>query len=166
MSGEPSNQDYSTDMTQRKALFLGTFDPFTIGHASIARRALAMFDRLVIGVYKNDEKHPVATVSDRVQAIKTLYAADNRVEVKPYSDLAIDFARREGACCIVKGVRSVRDFEYEREQADVNRQLGGIETLLLVAEPELASVSSTLVRVLRQNGKDVTALLPQVTRQQ
>jgi len=66
----------------------------------------------------------------------------------------------------VKGVRSVRDFEYEREQADVNRQLGGIETLLLVAEPELASVSSTLVRVLRQNGKDVTALLPQVTRQQ
>ena len=146
---------------QRTAIFVGSFDPFTIGHADIARRALALVDRLVIGVGINDSKHYSLTPDERVKAIADLFADEPRVEVTGYSDLTTDFARRVGAQCVVKGVRSVKDFEYEREQADINRQLTGLETLLLCARPELASVSSTLVRELARFGKDVSSFLPQ-----
>ena len=96
-----------------------------------------------------------------MKAISELYKNEPRIEVKPYYGLAVDFARQEGAHYIIKGVRSVKDFEYEREQADINRQIGdGIETLLLYAEPELASVSSTMVRELQHFGVDVSAYLP------
>lgn len=144
----------------RTGLFVGTFDPFTIGHDSIVRRALPLFDRLVIGVGKNERKNCMLTVDERIGAIRQLYAADSRVQVEAYADLTVDFARRVGAQFIVKGVRSVKDFEFEREQADINRQLTGVETLLLMAEPGLESVSSTLVRELKHFGKDVSQWLP------
>lgn len=144
----------------RIGLFVGTFDPFTIGHDSIVRRALPLFDRLVVGVGRNERKNCMLTVAQRVEAIRRLYAADSRVVVKDYDDLTVDFAQREGAQFIVKGVRSAKDFEFEREQADINRQLTGIETLLLMAEPGLESVSSTVVRELKHFGKDVGRWLP------
>ena len=146
---------------QRTAIFVGSFDPFTIGHADIARRALALVDRLVIGVGINDSKRYSLSTEERIQAIAGLFADEPRVEVVGYSDLTTDFALRMGAQCVVKGVRSVKDFEYEREQADINRQLTGLETLLLCARPELASVSSSLVRELARFGQDITPFLPQ-----
>lgn len=145
----------------RVGLFVGTFDPFTIGHDSIVRRALPLFDRLVIGVGKNERKNCMLTLDERLSAIRRLYAADSRVVVEAYDDLTVDFAQRVGAQFIVKGVRSAKDFEYEREQADINRQLSGIETLLLMAEPGLESVSSTVVRELKHFGKDVERWLPE-----
>ena len=96
-----------------------------------------------------------------MKAIAALYANDSRIAVKPYYGLAVDFARQEHAQYIVKGVRSVKDFEYEREQADINRQIGGVETILLYSEPQLASVSSSMVRELRHFGADVSPYLPQ-----
>lgn len=90
-----------------------------------------------------------------------MYADEARIEVKPYYGLAVDFAKAEGAHYIVKGVRSVKDFEYEREQADINRQISGIETVLLFAEPQYASVSSSVIRELRHFGRDVNEFLPQ-----
>ena len=144
----------------KTGIFVGTFDPFTIGHDSIVRRALPLFDQLVIGVGYNEHKQTMASIEERVEAIKSLYAQEPKISVEAYSDLTVDFASRVHAQYIIKGVRSVKDFEYEREQADVNRQLTGIETLLLFAEPHLASISSSVVRELKHFGQDVTSFLP------
>ncbi len=146
--------------TPRIALFTGTFDPFTIGHASIVRRALTMFDRLVVAVAMSKLKHAQEEIDRRVTDIKALYADEPRVSVVAYADLTVDLARREHARFIVRGVRDVRDFEYERQQADINRRLGDVETLILFTEPELQSVSSTLVRELRYFGHDASQFVP------
>lgn len=143
-----------------KGLFVGSFDPFTIGHASIVRRALPLFDHIIIGVGVNERKKYMLDAEERVRRIKRLYADNPKIEVKAYSDLTIDFARREQATYIIKGVRSVKDFEYEREQADVNRLLSGVETILLYAEPQLSSISSTMVRELQHFGRDISEFLP------
>lgn len=145
----------------RTGIFVGSFDPFTIGHESVVRRALALFDRLVIGVGVNVGKHCMLTPPQRVEAIRRLYAHEPRVEVDSYDDLTVDFARRHGADFVVKGVRGVRDFESEREQADINRRLTGLETVLLLAEPGLDSVSSSVVRELHRFGHDVRPFLPE-----
>ena len=147
----------------RTGVFVGTFDPFTIGHDSIVRRALPLFDRLVIGVVGDNVHKPgMSPAPHRVDAIAAVYADEPRVSVKVFEGLAMDFAREEGAQFIVKGVRSVSDFEYEQWQADFNRRLGGIETILLYCEPELASVSSSAVRELSHFGVDVSQFLPNV----
>ena len=143
----------------RTAIFVGSFDPFTVGHDSIVRRALPLFDRLVIGVGVNVNKHYMWTAEERVAAIRRLYADEKAIEVKTYDDLTIDFARREGARFVVRGVRNVKDFEYERDIADANRALGGLETILLYADPALAYVSSSLMRELKRFGKEIQ--LPQ-----
>jgi len=145
----------------KSGVFVGSFDPFTIGHDSIVTRALGLFDRLVIGVVGDQVHKPdMAPATERMKAIQELYADEARIEVKPYYGLAVDFAREQGAQYIVKGVRSVKDFEYEREQADINRQISGIETILLFAEPQYASVSSSVVRELRHFGRSVDEFLP------
>ena len=145
----------------KTGIFVGSFNPFTIGHDSIVRRALPLFDRLVIGVVgDNVHKPDMPSAEERMQVIRDLYADDARIEVKPYNGLAMDFAKAENAKFIVKGVRTVNDFEYEQWQADFNRKLGGIETVLLYTEPELASVSSSAVRELQHFGVDVSNYLP------
>ena len=144
----------------KTALFTGTFDPFTIGHADIVRRALALFDHLIIGVAVSELKHTKQEADQRLRTIKRLYDDNPAVEVVSYSDLTVDLAKRTNASCIIRGVRSVKDFEYERDQAEVNRQLGGIETLLLFADPQTAHISSTLVRELQFFGQDVSKYLP------
>ncbi|MDD5862809.1 MAG: pantetheine-phosphate adenylyltransferase [Prevotella sp.] len=144
----------------RTALFTGTFDPFTIGHADIVKRAKPLFDRLVIAVAVSKLKHTEEEITQRVADIQAIYADDPQIEVKAYSDLTVDMAKRENARFIVRGIRSIKDFEYEREQADINRRLSGVETLLFFTDPQLQSVSSTLVRELRFFGKDVSEFLP------
>lgn len=146
----------------RTGIFVGSFDPFTIGHKSVVDRVLPLFDRVVIGVGVNEHKHKqyMLTVEERVAAIRQLYAGDGRVEVESYSDLTVDFAQRHDAQFVVKGVRNVRDFEYERDQADINRRLTGLETLLIYAEPGLDSVSSSVVRELNHFGKDTSMFVP------
>ncbi|MBF1570850.1 MAG: pantetheine-phosphate adenylyltransferase [Prevotella sp.] len=144
----------------KTGIFVGSFDPFTVGHDSILRRALPLFDKIVIGVGVNERKKCMLSAEERTERIARLYANEPKIEVKAYSDLTIDFARREGAEYIIKGVRSVKDFEYEREQAAINRRLSSIETLLLFAEPELESISSSVVRELHNFGRDITEFLP------
>lgn len=147
----------------RTGIFVGSFNPFTVGHDSIVRRALPLFDRLVIGVVGDQVHKPdMPSAEERIKTIADLYAAEPHISVKPYYGLAVDFARQEQAHYIIKGVRSVRDFEYEREQADVNRQLTGgtVETLLFFAEPQFSSISSTMIRELQHFGADVSQFLP------
>ena len=141
-------------------IFTGSFDPYTIGHDDILRRALPLFDHIVIGIGVNERKSYMQSAEERMKTIKAIYANEPKVEVKTYNDLTIDFARRENASYIIKGVRSVKDFEYERDQADINRQLSGIETLLLYADPRYSAVSSSMVRELIHFGQDVSRFLP------
>ena len=142
------------------ALFAGTFDPFTCGHHAIVERALAMFGRVVVAVGRNMDKKCMFALKERVAAIEELYADEPRVSVAVYDTLTMDFAREVGATVLLRGVRSVKDYEYERDIADVNLRLGGVDTVLLVSEPEYACISSSVVRELIKFGKDVTELLP------
>ncbi len=145
----------------KRAIFPGTFDPFTIGHHSIVKRALTFMDEIVIGIGINEGKKNCISTEKRLEMIRKLYTDEPRVKVEAYSDLTIDFAKRQDASFIVRGIRTVRDFEYEEGIADVNRKLSGIETIFLFTEPELTSVSSTIVRELLHYGKDVSAFLPE-----
>lgn len=144
----------------KTAIFPGSFDPFTIGHASIVERGLPLFDQIVIGVGINESKRSLYSIGERVEAIRALYAGESRIRVVSYDDLTIDLARREGAQFILRGLRSVKDFEYERDIANMNERLAGIETVLLFTEPQYASISSSVVRELIAFGKDVTDFLP------
>ena len=146
----------------RIAIFPGSFDPFTIGHASIVRRGLEMFDKIVIGVRYNTNKRSFLTPEERVAAIEKVYASEARVKVVAYDDLTADLARREQARFVLRGIRSVKDFEYERDIAGINHRLSGVETVLLFTEPHYADISSTIVRELLAFGKDVSEFLPQV----
>ena len=141
-------------------LFPGSFDPFTLGHANLVERALQLFDEVIIAVGVNERKPGWIPVQERVQAISTLYNHNARVRVETYSGLTTDFAAAVGATAILRGVRSIQDFEYERQMADVNRRLTGIETVCLFADPALADISSSIVRELAHFGHDITPFLP------
>ncbi len=143
-----------------KAIFPGTFDPFTVGHESIVRRALTFIDEVIIAIGINEQKHSLFPIEKREQMIRDYYKDEPRVKVMSYSNLTVDFAREVGANLIIRGIRTVKDFEYEETIADINRKLTGIETILLFTEPELTSVSSTIVRELMKYGKDITQFLP------
>lgn len=145
---------------KRVALFAGSFDPFTMGHHRIVQRALNMFDTVVVAVGHNMGKDTMFPTEKRVADIRALYKDDNRVQVLAYSGLTVDFAKSIGAACLLRGVRSVKDFEYERDLADINLRLSGMETLFLVSEPQYAAISSSLVRELLAYGKDVSAFMP------
>lgn len=144
----------------KTALFAGSFDPFTVGHHALTRRALTMFDKIIIGIGVNSGKQCMFSIEERVKAIESLFKDEERVEVKVYNCLTMDFAKEIGADVLLRGVRSTKDFEYEREIADINQRVGGIETVLLISEAENASISSSIVRELITYGKDVSELLP------
>ncbi|MBE6302314.1 MAG: pantetheine-phosphate adenylyltransferase [Bacteroidales bacterium] len=145
---------------KKTALFAGTFDPYTIGHHSIVKRAMAMFDKIIIAIGRNNAKASQTDAEKRVENIARIYADEPRVEVVTYEGLTADFAREQGACCLLRGVRSVKDFEYERDLADLNREISGIETIILPCEPQYAAISSSAVRELMSYGKDVSKFLP------
>jgi pantetheine-phosphate adenylyltransferase len=145
---------------EKIALFAGTFAPYTVGHHSIATRALAMFDKIIIAVGHNSKKDSTGDVAERVKSIARTYADEPRIEVAAYEGLTADFAKERGACCLLRGVRSVKDFEYERDLADLNREISGLETVILPCEPQYAAISSSAVRELMSFGKDVSKFLP------
>ncbi|MDE6023317.1 MAG: pantetheine-phosphate adenylyltransferase, partial [Muribaculaceae bacterium] len=136
------------------------FDPFTIGHLDLADRALSMFDALLIGVCYNINKPGLEFVESRVESIRQLYSGNPKVSVEAYSGLTVDFAKRHGARFIVRGLREVKDFEYERNLADTNSAISDIETVFLIASPELGFVSSSMVRELIANNYDASKFLP------
>lgn len=145
----------------KTGIFVGSFNPFTVGHDNIAQRALTLCDRLIIGVTADNVRKPdLKPAEERIKAIRELYADEPRIEVKSFSGLAVDFAKAEGAHFIVKGVRNTIDFEYEREQAFANRFLSGIETVLLFADPQFSTISSTMIREMEHFGADISKFIP------
>lgn len=146
---------------ERIAFFGGSFNPFTLGHQSIVERGLRIFDRIVIGVGINAAKPSDIDVEERVAAILDVFGDDPRIEVEAYGDLTWQAARRMGCTHLLRGVRTVTDFEYERTMADANRNLSGMETVILLTLPEHSFISSSLVRDLESHGADTSDLLPQ-----
>ena len=145
----------------RRAIFPGTFDPFTIGHYSIVTRALTFMDEVTIGIGINENKNTYFPIEKRVEMIQKLYKNEPRIKVMSYDCLTIDFAQQVDAQFIVRCIRTVKDFEYEETIADINRKLAGIETILLFTEPELTCISSTIVRELLSYNKDISMFIPE-----
>lgn len=146
----------------RIALFPGTFDPITLGHVDVIRRAMPLFDKIVIGVGLNSSKQPMFTVEQRLGWINQIFSDTDKVEAHGYEGLTIGYCEQINARFILRGIRYVSDFEYEKGIADMNRMLSKhIETIFLTSSPEYSTVSSTLVRdVIRYNG-DVRQFLPE-----
>lgn len=145
----------------RICLFPGTFDPVTLGHTDIINRSLGLFDKLIIGIGKNANKVPMFPDELRLEWLNEIYRDEPRVEVVVYEGLTAECCKKVGANFILRGIRYVSDFEYEKAIADMNRSLDAtIETIFLTCLPEFTSVASTLVRDVLRNGGDVTQFLP------
>ena len=144
----------------RIAVFPGSFDPFTIGHYSVVKRALNFVDEVVIAIGVNDAKKSLFSVEQRYKIIAKAFCDEPHVSVKSYDSLTVDFAREVNANIILRGIRSIQDFEYEKTIADANRRLSGIDTVLLFTEPQHSCISSIVVRDLIRYGKEITTFLP------
>lgn len=144
---------------ERTAIFAGSFNPFTVGHASLVERGLNIFDRLVIVVGVNAEK-PAEEAESRALTIRKLYNKEPRVSVIVWNGLMVDLAKREGVRFFLRGIRNSNDFVYEQSMADINRRVGHIETVFLPSLPEHQSISSSVVRELQSYGVDVDDMLP------
>ncbi|MGE7777337.1 pantetheine-phosphate adenylyltransferase [Chitinophaga sp. NPDC101104] len=146
---------------QRICLFPGTFDPVTLGHTDIIDRALPLFDKLVIGIGVNSGKVPMFSVEQRVEWLREIYKDQPTVEVTSYEGLTVNFCKQIGARFILRGIRYVADFEYEKAIADINRKMDHeVETIFLTCSPEFSTIASTLVRDVIRNGGDAAQFLP------
>lgn len=143
-----------------KVIFPGSFDPFTIGHANLVDRAQKLFEEVVIAVGYNERKTGWLPVDERVRALEEFYKENSQITVAKYTGLTVDFAQAMGARFILRGVRSVKDYEYELGIADINSRLADVETVVLLADPTISGISSSVVRELHHFGRDITQWLP------
>jgi len=149
-----------------KALFPGSFDPITRGHEALIRKVLPLFDEMIVAVGDNVRKKTMFPIQQRVDWIERTFADEPRVKVVIYNDLTVDFCRKHGISCIVRGLRDETDFRYEATQAKVNHQLApDIETIFILSDPETELFSSSLVRELLSFNKDVSNYLPKAVSQ-
>ncbi|WP_276133682.1 pantetheine-phosphate adenylyltransferase [Polluticoccus soli] len=146
---------------QRICLFPGTFDPITKGHVDVIQRSVGLFDKLVIGIGTNSSKQPMFSVEQRCNWIREIFKNEPRIEVSGYQGLTIDYCRKVNANYILRGIRYISDFEYEKAIADMNRMLApDIETIFLTCSPEYSTISSTLVRDVIRNKGNVSLFVP------
>lgn len=146
---------------QRICLFPGTFDPVTLGHTDIIDRALPLFDKLIIGIGRNVNKQPMFSEQQRLEWLNAIYKDNDKVEAVVYDGLTVNCCKEVGAHFILRGIRYVNDFEYEKAIADMNRSIADhIETIFLTCLPQYTSIASTLVRDVLKNGGDVSRFLP------
>ena len=151
---------------QNICLFPGTFDPVTLGHIDIINRALPLFDKLIIGIGRNVNKKPMFSEEQRLEWLKEIYKDNPKIESVIYDGLTVNCCNAVGAKFILRGIRYVNDFEYEKAIADMNRSIeGNIETIFLTCLPQFTSVASTLVRDVYKNGGNVAQFLPDVVNQ-
>jgi pantetheine-phosphate adenylyltransferase len=143
------------------ALYPGSFDPVTCGHLDLVERALPLFDHLTVAVATNSNKAPTFTAEERVAMLREVLPKDRRVSVTSFRGLVVDFCRAQGIGAILRGVRTVSDFEYEYQMALTNRHLAGaIETVFVMPSVQYSYVSSSLIREIVRNGGDVSSFLP------
>jgi len=151
-----------TTIMQNIALFPGSFDPMTIGHEDILRRALPLFDWIIIGIGHNSKKQSLFPLQQRLSWIESIFSDVDNIEVTYYEGLTVDFCKQRGIQYILRGLRNSSDFEMERQVAQLNHQMKGIETVSLITKPEYSHISSTIVREIYTNRGDISSFVPQV----
>ena len=143
------------------AIFPGSFSPFTIGHQAIVDKALPLFDRIVISIGINSDKNQYFSIEERMQWIKDVYANNPKIEVQFYEGLTVDFCKKEGSNFILRGLRDSHDFKFEKNIAQINKDLNSsIETIFIITPPELSHISSSVIRDIIKNGGDVSKFIP------
>jgi len=148
-------------MNSKLALFPGVFDPFTLGHLSLVERGLQLVDEIIIAIGVNLDKKTFFPLEKRIEMITRLFESNPKITVRSYTGLTVDFAKEMNVGFILRGVRSVNDFEYEKNIADINREIAGIETFVLFTEPKYTHISSSIVRELLTYGKSISAFVPE-----
>jgi len=143
------------------AVFPGSFDPFTYGHKNIVERALPLFDKIIIAIGVNAEKKTMFSIDQRIAGIASTFINEDKVEVFEYSGLTVDFCKKHKAKFILRGIRNSIDFEYEKAIAETNKEIGnGIESIFICSDSQFATISSTIIRDLCRNGRDVSKYVP------
>ena len=148
-------------MTEKIAVFPGSFDPFTVGHESVVLRAMDLFDKIIIGIGSNTSKVPLFTAEQRLEMVQDLFAGNSKVEAMYYDDLTTEFCKRVGAKYMLRGLRTSSDFEYEKAIAQVNQvMLPEVESLFMLTLPEHTAINSSVVREIMRYGGDVSKFVP------
>jgi len=143
------------------AIFPGSFAPFTVGHQSIVDRALPLFDKIIISIGINGEKNQYFSIEERMECIKAVYGNNPKIEIKRYEGLTVDFCKKENANYILRGLRDSHDFKFEKNIAQMNKELNAtIETIFIITPPEISHISSSIIRDIIKNGGDVSKFLP------
>lgn len=146
---------------QRIAVFPGSFDPFTVGHESVVKRALPLFDRIVIAIGKNSEKKSFFSLEQRIEMVRKVFEKEPRVSVDSYTGLTVDYCRSKEAKYLLRGLRTAADFEFERAIAQVNKAMyPEVESVFLLTLPEHTPINSTIVREILKNGGDISRFVP------
>ena len=142
-------------------VFPGSFDPITSGHVDIVKRALPLFDKIIIGIGVNSQKNSLFTLEQRTQWIKDVFTHEPKVAVDCFEKLTADFCKKVGAKWILRGLRNASDFDYEKTISQLNYIVGdGVETIFLISQPEFSHISSTIVREIIKGGGDASPFLP------
>ena len=144
----------------KKAVFPGSFDPITLGHVDIIKRALPLFDEIIIAIGVNAKKNYMFTIEERIRFIQNTFFAEEKISVETYKGLTVDYCKSVNADFILRGLRNPADFEFEKAIAQTNRKLSGIETVFLLTSTETSYMSSSIVRDIMRNGGDATSLIP------
>jgi len=142
------------------ALFAGTFDPFTIGHQDIVKRALPLFDKIIIAIGVNEEKQPLFSLEDRMKIIEKPFVNNEKIVIETYSGFTGEFCKKKNAQYLIRGIRNSIDFQYENDLAQANKELFGLETVFFMTNPTLSHISSSLVRQLYKNKGNYLKYLP------
>ena len=150
-------------MAQRICLFPGTFDPITKGHTDIIDRALGLFDSLIIGIGINSSKQPMFSLEQRIEWIERIYKNEPKIKVIAYEGLTIDCCKNNNAQFILRGIRYINDFEYEKAIAQMNLSISGIETVFFMTDPAVAPISATIVREIARNKGDISPFVSEVS---
>jgi pantetheine-phosphate adenylyltransferase len=146
---------------ERTAICPGSFDPITLGHVDLVRRAGTLFDRVIVAILVNEQKTPLLPTGDRLSLARAVFASGAAVEVDTFTGLLVDYARQRGACAVVRGLRSAADYDYETPMALMNRRLSGdLETVFLLPAPDVGAISSRLVKEIWRLGGDISGLVP------
>lgn len=145
----------------RRAVFPGSFDPITLGHINIIKRALPLFDEIIIAIGVNTEKKYMYSLEDRERFIEESLAGESKIEVKTYQGLTANFCKAENAPFLLRGLRNTGDFTYEQSIAQTNNAMTGVESVFLICDPSLSHISSSIVRDVKRNGGDISGLVPE-----
>lgn len=144
------------------AIFPGSFDPFTVGHESIVRRASSLFDKIIVAVGVHSGKQPLMSVHSRVEMVNEVFRNDEKISCDSFEGLTVDFCRKVNATHMLRGIRTAADFEYERAIAQINkRMLPEVESIFLLTSPEHTPVNSTIIRDIIRNNGDASQFLPE-----